>query len=203
GLSNPEVALGDVLSAFKMIVFQMVVLGVGSFAVLGLVAELAQVGFITEVAVLAPKSERLNPVSGMQRLGRSFVQSWEPLLRVLLILIAGGIATGTMLVCLSQASWSQVATVVGQAEQGLLSLAHWLLAACAVGAAFDYFRRRREFYRELSMDHQEMREEHKELEGEPMVKALRKAMHESVAMQDIERRVRSAKVIVVRKAGTE
>jgi flagellar biosynthetic protein FlhB len=200
GLSNPDIALSQVLGAVKGMVIQMVTIGVGSFALAGVAAEVAQVGFTIEPAVLAPKLDRLNPVSGLKRIAGSLARAWEPLVRVLAVFLVGIVALEGVLFGLAQVTWSQAAVVVPQGLQGLLAVAKWLLCVVALGAGFDYFRRYREFYRELSMDHQEMREEHKELEGQPLVKALRRAMHESLAMQDIERRVRSSKVIVVRRA---
>jgi flagellar biosynthesis protein FlhB len=203
GLSQPDLAVGALLDAAKVYVIQAVAVIVGGFAVVGVVAELAQVRFSLEPAVLVPKMERIDPVAGMKRLAGSLVQGWEPLLRIAIVLTVGVLAIQSLLTRLAAASWSDVSAVVTQGQLGLLALAKWLVLAFAIGAAFDYFRRHREFYRDLSMDHHEMMEEHKELEGQPLVKALRRAMHESLAMQDVERRVRSAKVIVVRKAAAK
>lgn len=200
GLSNPSTALGEVLEAAKSTVVRSVTITVGICALAGILAEIAQVGFSFEGAVLAPRMERINPALGLKRIGGSLIRAWEPLSRVVLMVAVGTMTSLAVLPHLALSDWSQISVVFSQGRWGLCTLARGLLAAAAIGAAFDYLRRRREFYRELSMDHQEMREEHKELEGQPLVKALRRAMHESLAMQDVERRVRSAKVIIVRKA---
>ena len=72
-------------------------------------------------------------------------------------------------------------------------------AVLAVAAAADYLARRRQFLRELSMSAAEMRQEWREEEGDPLFKAARKALHESLLMQDLVQRVRKARVIVVER----
>lgn len=200
GLSNPSSAIGEVLEAAKGTVIQCVTTTVGVSALAGIVAEITQVGFSFEGVVLAPRMERINPALGLKRLGGALIRAWEPLSRVLIMFAVGAMTILSVFLNLASSDWSQISMVVIQGRWGLCTLVRGLLAAAAIVAAFDYLLRRREFYKELSMDHQEIREEHKELEGQPLVKALRRAMHESLAMQDVERRVRSAKVIIVRKA---
>jgi flagellar biosynthesis protein FlhB len=48
---------------------------------------------------------------------------------------------------------------------------------------------------------QEVREEHKEDEGDPHQKSQRKHEHRAMLMSEVEKRVRRAKVVIVRRTG--
>jgi flagellar biosynthesis protein FlhB len=63
----------------------------------------------------------------------------------------------------------------------------------------DYSVKRYFWYRGLMMDYQQMKEEHRDTEGDPHAKAYRQAMQRAISMQNLEERVRRAKVIVVGK----
>jgi type III secretion protein U len=64
----------------------------------------------------------------------------------------------------------------------------------------DLFLKRREYLTELSMSHDEMRRESKDEEGDPLVKSMRRSLHEQLLMQDLVKRVRKARVVVVEPA---
>jgi flagellar biosynthetic protein FlhB len=49
------------------------------------------------------------------------------------------------------------------------------------------------------MSLQEVKEEYKESEGDPHLRAARKHEHQALAMADVERRVKNSKVLVIRK----
>jgi flagellar biosynthesis protein FlhB len=71
--------------------------------------------------------------------------------------------------------------------------------AITVLAGLGYGVARWKFFRQHSMSLEEVREEYKQDEGDPHVKSARKHEHEALVMGEIERRVKKAKVIVVRK----
>jgi type III secretion protein U len=53
--------------------------------------------------------------------------------------------------------------------------------------------------RQQRMSFEEVREEYKENEGDPHLRAARRHEHQALAMAEIEKRVRSSKVLVIRK----
>ena len=58
------------------------------------------------------------------------------------------------------------------------------------------------FVKQHRMSLQEVKEEYKESEGDPHLRAARKHEHQALAMADVERRVRNSKVLVIRKRPT-
>jgi flagellar biosynthetic protein FlhB len=91
----------------------------------------------------------------------------------------------------------QRATLLGAAVRELV----WRIGSLlGLLAAVSYGLARWKFFREHRMSLHELREEHREGEGDPHLKAARKHEHAALVMADLERRVRRSKVIVVRRA---
>ena len=58
------------------------------------------------------------------------------------------------------------------------------------------------FFRELRMSLQELKDEFKEDEGDPHARAARKQEHRALLFSEVEKRVKSAKVVIVRRRRT-
>lgn len=174
--------------------------GAASLLALGaIVAEIVQVGLQFELGVVAPKGSRLDLVQGLQRMGTGIGTCWEVLLKgVIFITVCGWF--------LRRSVEEGVSLLVGGGEPlswcmstGLRFL--WLGAGLFVlFGVGDYALRRFRYRRDLSMSLDEVRREHKEQEGDPFLRAVRKGMHEALLLQDLERRVRRSKVVVVETA---
>jgi flagellar biosynthesis protein FlhB len=59
------------------------------------------------------------------------------------------------------------------------------------------------FFARNKMSLEELREEYKQEEGDPHIRAARRHEHQMLAMGELEKRVRNAKVIVVRRASAQ
>ena len=64
----------------------------------------------------------------------------------------------------------------------------------------EYLLKRRRYMRDLSMTHDELRQELREEEGDPFVKAARNMLHSSLAYEEMAARVRASKVLIVERA---
>ncbi len=190
------------LSAFSAMLeilceFLFVVLLLGSF--LGVVLEGVQIGFRFEGALIAPKLSRLNPIAGVGKTLSSLRQIWTQALRLLFLV--------TVFIWFFKGNYlAYVKLYFLPLEQALevgLELLKRLLyvmgVAVMIVGGVDYLLTRRRFVKDLSMSLDELKREQREDEGDPHIKARRKALHEAILMQDIVRRVRSSKVIVVEK----
>ncbi len=67
-------------------------------------------------------------------------------------------------------------------------------------AAIEYVMKRRQFRAELSMSFDELRQELKEEEGDPHVRAARRQLHRALAYEELVARVRKSKVLIVERA---
>lgn len=168
--------------------------------VAAILVEGLQVGFKFEASILAPKFERLNPASGLGRIWQGLVGSWEGIVRVAVAALAFTFLIKMML--------PDMVALVGEPVEGVVEVAVTYLTRflmVTIGlilslAALEFGVKRKQFMSELSMSLDEVRREHKEDEGDPMLKSVRKQLHESLSREDLISRVRRSKVIVVEKA---
>ncbi len=142
-----------------------------------LVTHFSQVGWLWRWENAAPQLSRLSPIAGLQRLA-SFATLGRALKLILKMAVVGG-AIGY--VVLSQLLFSsssissdvtdQLTTFGSSATQLVARVTMVLLAF----GALDYVWQRWRFERSLQMTREEVREELKEIEGDPYLKSRRQA----------------------------
>jgi flagellar biosynthesis protein FlhB len=166
---------------------------VGAFAI-----SVAQVGFVVSPKALAPKFERLDLVSGFKRLfaQRSLVHLAKDFIKLFAI---GAVAYYSI-----KADFPSFATLSDMAVPSLAKVmgASSLLLAFKLGltylalAILDYFYQRFDFEKSMRMSRQELREEYKETEGSPQLKARVRQMQKEMARQRMMAAVPTANVVV-------
>lgn len=150
-----------------------------------LVAHFAQVGWLWQPNHAAPQSARLSPISSLARilsqatLGRGFTS----LLKLLLLLaVCGRIIFD---------EWPHLAAITAGnlSERVALinSIAIRLVSSVAITALVwgiaDYFIQRWQFERSLQMTKEELRQEAKEIEGDPHIRHQRRVVARQLATQ--------------------
>lgn len=153
----------------------------------------AQGGFVLAPTALAPKPEKFNPAKNLARLFS--LNSLRGLLKSLLP--AGYLVyLGVTLIC---AQWDKILRscflTPRAACSWLFDLAYGLAwkagLVFAVWFLFDYLLERLNFERQLRMSRQEIREEAKETEGQPMVRSrvrrLQRQMRKRRMLKDVAR----------------
>lgn len=158
--------------------------------------ELLQQGFVLRFSLLSFKITRFDPVAGMKRLMQEVSASWSLILSLLFTL--------ALVVYEMQTLFS--ITFISLAELNpdleIIAASFFRFIACCLSAVifcgiFDYFLKRRQFLKEHSMSRDELQREHREDQGDPLLKAQRKALHRAFIMQELVTRVRRSKVVVV------
>lgn len=162
-------------------------------AIAGWVSELLQGGFYWN-----PTPKFLNPSDGVVRVFSGLKSSF-------------GIAFKATVICsllfwfLSDAALYLVGMFAYASRPEVLA-AHKFQEFTSLGASlilvfgiFDYLIARRRFLRELSMSHQELRDEYREEEGDPALKGARASLHRALALEEVVQRVRRAKVLIVER----
>jgi len=166
--------------------------------VAGLAVNLAQVGFLFTAKPLTPKLEKLNPVTGLGRFFtlRTLVELVKSLLKLILISCVVWLSLrGRLADFVDLMSGSPAALIPAV---GSLIFAVWwrvTLVLLVVGV-LDYGFQRWQHGRDLMMTVQEARQELKELEGDPKIKARVRQIQRHIAMQRMMAEVPEADVII-------
>jgi flagellar biosynthetic protein FlhB len=177
-------------------------LGAAPFVLAGMAANfaavLAQTGFLFSVTTLRPDPARLDPRRGLSRMlsPGSLVEAGKALLK----LVAAGAAAATVLRAalplLPQALGMPPMRLLDDTLRQVLRVLLALLATQAAIAGFDIVRVRFRHARDLRMTRQEVREEYKETEGNPQVRARIRRLRFTRARRRMLQAVPQATVVV-------
>lgn len=139
----------------------------------GAAANLAQVGFLFTSEPLAPAFSRLDPLKGMKRLlsVRSLIELMKSILKLAIIGSIAYITVTEEMEGLPSLVECSVQEVICALSSSALRVALATCLALAVLAAMDYAVQRWQYEKELRMSKQEVRDEIKQREGDPSIKA--------------------------------
>jgi len=165
---------------------------------LGLAVNWAQFGFVWAAEPLTPSFEKINPINGFKRLFS---------LRAM-ILLANGLlkvaAAGAVLWLRLRADLDKMLMLPEMPVSAALSAVGAILFRAGLELVIillalgilDYLFQRWQYEKDLRMTKQEIREEMKRMEGDPTIRARRRAMMRRMVMQHMMRRVPEADVVV-------
>ncbi len=167
-------------------------------AVMGFIVTLCQVGFVVSWEPLAPNLERINPVSGLQRIF-SMNGSIEAVKALIKMVVAGWIlwlflkSRAYEFTDLYHKSVPEIAVSFGKWMGRLLS---FFVVYFGAIAGLDYFFQRYMLEKKMKMTKQEVKEEFKMREGDPLIKQRIKGIQRRIASQRMMEEVPKAAVIV-------
>lgn len=165
----------------------------------GVVGNWGQFGVLISVESVTPKLDKLNPVNGFKQLF-----SKKKLVEIL-ISIAKATLIGWIVYSLTRGALPAVVQLAGgepkDAYHGfvelLRSIFHTVIVVCLVMAVVDFAMQKYFHTKELMMDMEELKREHKESEGDPMVKGQRKQLARQWANEAPAARTEDANAVVV------
>ena len=164
---------------------------------IGLLSHMAQTGFAITTKRLQPDINRLNPLKKAQQLpSENFGQAMKA---TLLLPLAGVvfyyIVLGNleMFLALPRLGLEAGSLVVFEALRELLTQAAVLLVALG---AFDFWRQRQKMNKQLKMSKQEIRQEYKDTEGDPHIKARLRRLQREMMRKRMMSDVPKATVVV-------
>jgi flagellar biosynthetic protein FlhB len=166
--------------------------------VAGLLVNYLQVGFLFTTEPLIPQFNRLNPVEGFKKIvsKRALFELVKSLLKISLV---GGVAylfvrsnLERLLLTLYQNTngvWDTIRSLT-------LSLSMRIAVVFLVLSVLDYIYQLYEHNQNLKMSKQELKEEHKQMEGDPQIKARLREQQRKLAMHRMMEDVPKATVVI-------
>jgi len=165
----------------------------------GLAVSFAQVGFLFTLKPLAPKWETMNPMNGIKKLFFSRRTLVEQLKNVLKVAIVAFVAYYSLQKTMSESLElmnKDVASIVDVMVRSSFSVGLKVGLAFLALALGDYLYQRFEYERELRMTKQEVKEENKLNEGDPLVKGRIRSIQRRIAYKRMMQEVPKADVVV-------
>ncbi|MFR9288370.1 MAG: fused FliR family export protein/FlhB family type III secretion system protein [Clostridium paraputrificum] len=164
----------------------------------GIVASLMQTGFLLTGEPLKPKFSKLNPISGFKNMfsKKSFVDLLKNLAVVTVIGFIGFLYVRDNYDKILQISNTYLPSLGGQVQDLVVGIFFQVSLVLVIIAAADYFVQFRFHQKDLRMTKQEIKEEYKQMEGDPQIKSKIKQKQREMATRRMMASVADATVVI-------
>ena len=162
------------------------------------ISSIGQVGLLYTPKKLRPKFSNINPVSGINRVisKQKVADLVKAIFKIIIVLTAAGLIV--------MPSLPHPDVLAGEPMAATLKELHWLLILLLVAviiaflavAFLDFMYTRHTHTAKLKMTKQEVKDEHKQAEGDPMIKGRIRSMRRERAQQRMMAAVPTASVII-------
>jgi flagellar biosynthetic protein FlhB len=166
--------------------------------VAALVVNYVEIGYLVTLEPLKPNLSKIDPINGFKRLFSisSVVRLGLNLLKLAAVALVAYVTVMSMLPQVTWASSMSVPEAVTFIGRVIFKLALRLGLVLLVIGVLDYAWNRHKWSKDLRMTRQEMKEEHKMLDGDPQIKRRRRQAQIALAIQRIRGGVPKADVVV-------
>ncbi|MBC7187788.1 MAG: flagellar biosynthesis protein FlhB [Calditrichaeota bacterium] len=174
--SLPTLALAGAEAAFAMMAPIVLVL-----IAVGLLANAAQGGLVLSTEPLTPRLTKISPVRGLQRLfsARSAVELAKGVFKLVVVAVIGFATMYAHFRELFPLVEQGAGQILGFAARVAFDVVFRAALALLVMAVFDFAYQRYEWEKNLRMTKEEVKEEYRQTEGDPLVRArIRSLMRE-------------------------
>lgn len=182
----------------------------GPAVVIGLLGEFMQVGALVTTEKMKPSLDKLNPVEGIKRMVSmdNLVELLKTVVKAVLILTIAAIilwrSVGDVTSLVQAAAWSPVernseqvaGAILGITRSLSIQLMAWTCAVFLLVAAADRAWQQQRFIKKMMMSRRDIKQEFKDNEGDPMMRAQRRQMHEEWANRNAVGAAGSANVLL-------
>ena len=166
--------------------------------IIGVGSQVVQTGFLQIEDALSPNFNKLNPLNALGRIFsmRGLAELFKSILKMT--------AVGAVMYILLKSEIKQIPYLAGYSVSQLLAYLGEVLFRLLVGtglfmlilAVADYFFQRWQLEKEMMMSKQEVKEEHKSRDGDPMVKARIRKVQREMATRKMMTEIPKADVVI-------
>ena len=167
-------------------------------ALAGIVGSLFQVGGVAAWERLRPDMNRMNPAEGLARIfsTRNVINLLKmstktALLAALLFVVVRGFLDTAL-----KLGYARPEGIMAASAHMVLVAFGWAVLIYAVMAAVDYVHEHHEFMKQQRMSIEEVRQEYKEMEGDPINRSRRRTAHFEAVYASLNDRVRAASAVI-------
>lgn len=191
-------SVSSIMQSLSVEVFRVLGVPLVIFFIAAAATSLLQVGFLISYESLKPNLEKLDPLKGAKRVFGS--KAWIEFIKAFVKMILVGTVTTVILLPIFQDSPRMVgfsiSSMLDMLEDETHRLLKGVLSVLFLFAAFDYGIQRFQLMKQLRMSRQELRDEYKQTEGDPHIKARLRELRMQRARKRMMAKVPTADVVV-------
>lgn len=196
-----DLTAGNVMTLFNDVTTQLLLILIPIFAiafVIGILGNIIQFGFLLTGEPLKMQLNKLNPINGFKQIfsARTLVEFLKSVLKLLII--------GILVFMAVSREWETILVLASLPIQDIFSFTAGLTlklgietgAVLTVLALADYFYQRYEHGKSLRMSKQDIKDEYKKSEGDPLIKGKIRERQRRMALARMMQEVPKADVII-------
>lgn len=166
--------------------------------VVGVFAETVQTGILFAIKALKPKIEKFNPVTNAKQMFsmKNIVEFLKSALKVVVLTAVVWMVIKDALDPLTKIPGGGIGAVGLAVADTMTTLVGFTFLTYGVIAVFDLAWQRYSHIKNLKMSVQEIKQEYKQMEGDPHVKGHRRQLAQEIAMGEMVENTRKASVVV-------
>ncbi len=162
------------------------------------VSNVIQSGFVFTTKALAPKFDRINPLSGFKRVfsKRTLLDLVKAIIKIAILGLVAYNEFEAHMEDFKGLMGQDVVTAVAKFVDIIISVAFSLAIAFAIFAPFDYMYQRWKYNKDLMMTKQEVKDEYKLTEGNPQIKGRIAQKQRQMSRMRMVQAVKDADVVI-------
>lgn len=169
-----------------------------AISVVAIAISFLQSGPIFSPEPMKPQMKRINAIENLKNMFKmtTFIELLKNIAKMSLIFLLAYLVIGSNIreiVMTVKATPDQSVTV---AATLLVEFLAKVFVVFIVIAVIDFFVQRWQYKKQLRMTKEEVKREYKQDEGDPLIKSMRRQMHQEMAMSDTKQSVRSADAVI-------
>lgn len=164
----------------------------------GILSNVIQVGLLLSPEALTLKFDKLDPLKGLGRVfsAKSFIEVFKGVLKIFFVMYIAWISMKGDLRLYLNFAQADIRTMMLATAMSIFNMVLRILVALLALALFDYVYQRYEHEKSLKMTKQEVKDEYKQREGDPHIKARIRERMRALATQKMLADVPKADVVI-------
>ena len=161
-------------------------------------ATFAQTRFLVSTESIKPKFSRLSPLQGFKRLFslKSLVETGKNMIKIVILLVIIFLSIRDMFLESSNYLYTDLSAAAAHLVEVAGSMVVRICIAFVAVAALDFFYQWWDYEKQMMMTKQEVKEEYKQMEGDPQVKGKIKEIQRRRAQQRMMQQVPGSDVVI-------
>lgn len=166
--------------------------------VAGIASNYFQIGFLMAFESIKPDLKKINPVNAIKRIfsKKNLIEFVKSIIKITFLGITVYFLLSGFLSPMMQVPQGEVINVLQLLGTMLKKLVIYTSMAFIIIAAADYFFQKSQHMKELMMTKEEVKQEYKEMEGDPQIKSKRRQLHQELLRNNMLENVRKSTVVI-------
>jgi flagellar biosynthetic protein FlhB len=164
----------------------------------GLIGSISQTGFLFSIEPIKPKLSKINPMSGLKRIFslQTFVNGFKMVFQVSIVFTVAFILLWRFLKELPEVTlFDYFYQLIWLRDKAIIIIGA-ILGVLMVFAIFDFFFTKSQYNKKLKMTKQEVKDEMKNIDGNPEIKARIRQVQMEMAKQRMMNNVQDSDVVI-------